>query len=213
MTFNSVIFALALAMSAIGQGTRAAEVHLAPHTFTLPDGFEIEMVAGPPLVMRPMMADFDDQGRLYVADSSGSNRQGGETTGGKAAPDFAAGGYGRGSGITIKASCLREDKLMFPEGVLWHDGAIYTGAPPSIWKLEDTDGDGVADRRTEWHLGLTLTGCANDLHGPYTDRMAGSIGARAALRSRPTNVPAKGRFQTARRTCSGPCRITPNSMR
>ena len=64
-------------------------------------------------------------------------------------------------------SIVFADQLMFPEGVLWHDGAIYTGAPPSIWKLEDTDGDGVADRRTEWHLGLTLTGCANDLHGPY----------------------------------------------
>jgi hypothetical protein len=33
--------------------------------------------------------------------------------------------------------------------------------------LEDTDGDGVADRRTEWFIGGTLTGCANDLHGPY----------------------------------------------
>ena len=36
-----------------------------------PDGFEIELVAGPPLVNRPIMADFDEQGRLYVADSAG----------------------------------------------------------------------------------------------------------------------------------------------
>src|SRR5262245_19049546 len=43
------------------------------HTFTLPDGFEVELVAGPPLVDRPIVADFDEQGRLYVADSSGSN--------------------------------------------------------------------------------------------------------------------------------------------
>ncbi|HVV70039.1 MAG TPA: HEAT repeat domain-containing protein, partial [Verrucomicrobiae bacterium] len=40
-------------------------------------------------------------------------------------------------------------------------------APPSIWKLTDTDGDGTADLRAEWHEGKTLTGCANDLHGPY----------------------------------------------
>ena len=40
-------------------------------------------------------------------------------------------------------------------------------APPSIWKLTDTDGDGVADERVEWFQGKTLTGCANDLHGPY----------------------------------------------
>ncbi len=38
---------------------------------------------------------------------------------------------------------------------------------PSIWKLTDTNGDGVADERSEWFQGKTLTGCANDLHGPY----------------------------------------------
>jgi hypothetical protein len=49
------------------------EVRLNGHTFSLPDGFEIELVAGPPLVNRPIVADFDEQGRLYVADSSGSS--------------------------------------------------------------------------------------------------------------------------------------------
>ena len=44
---------------------------------------------------------------------------------------------------------------------------LYVSAPPSIWKLTDTDNDGVADQREEWHQGKTLTGCANDLHGPY----------------------------------------------
>src|SRR5437867_11516194 len=39
----------------------------------VPGGFEIELVAGPPLVDRPIVADFDEQARLYVADSSGSN--------------------------------------------------------------------------------------------------------------------------------------------
>ncbi len=39
----------------------------------VPDGFEIELVAGPPLVERPMIIDMDDLGRLYVAESSGSN--------------------------------------------------------------------------------------------------------------------------------------------
>jgi putative membrane-bound dehydrogenase-like protein len=40
-------------------------------------------------------------------------------------------------------------------------------AVPSIWKLTDTDGDGVADQRSEWFQGKTMTGCGNDLHGPY----------------------------------------------
>jgi hypothetical protein len=59
------------------------------------------------------------------------------------------------------------DRMMFPEGAQYVDGSLYVSAPPSVWKLTDTDGDGVADERVEWFQGKTLTGCANDLHGPY----------------------------------------------
>ena len=51
----------------------AAEFERNGHTFTLPDGLRIERVAGPPMVDRPVSADFDEKGRLYVTDSSGSN--------------------------------------------------------------------------------------------------------------------------------------------
>src|SRR6185436_3298844 len=64
-------------------------------------------------------------------------------------------------------STVFADKMMFPEGCLWYDGSLYVTAPPSIWKLTDTNHDGVADGRVEWHEGKTLTGCANDLHGPF----------------------------------------------
>ena len=40
---------------------------------SFPTDFAIERIAGPPLVDRPITAAFDDEGRLYVADSSGSN--------------------------------------------------------------------------------------------------------------------------------------------
>ena len=50
---------------------------------------------------------------------------------------------------------------------MWYGGSLYVAAPPIIWKLTDTNGDGVADERVEWFDGKTLTGCANDLHGPY----------------------------------------------
>ena len=29
---------------------------------------------------------------------------------------------------------------------MFFDGSLYVAAPPSIWKLTDTDGDGVAER-------------------------------------------------------------------
>jgi putative membrane-bound dehydrogenase-like protein len=64
-------------------------------------------------------------------------------------------------------SVVFADRMMFPEGAMWLDGSLYVSAPPSIWKLTDTTGDGIADQREEWFKGGTLTGCANDLHGPF----------------------------------------------
>jgi putative membrane-bound dehydrogenase-like protein len=144
-------------------GTR--EVRLNGHTFTLPEGFEIELVAGPPLVDRPIVADFDDQGRLYVADSSGSNENVGVQLAWKPHRIVRLEDT-TGSGKFDRAIVFA-DKMMFPEGVMWQAGSLYVAAPPSIWKLTDAKGDGVADRRQEWFKGKTLTNCANDLHGPY----------------------------------------------
>ena len=143
----------------------AAEFKLNGHTFTLPDGFTIELACPTNLVARPISADFDEQGRLYVTDSSGSNDK----------PDKQLANPTHrivrledtdGDGVFDK-SVVFADKMMFPEGALWHDGSLYVAAPPSIWKLTDTNNDGVADVRVEWYQGQTLTGCANDLHGPY----------------------------------------------
>lgn len=141
------------------------EVQLNGHTFILPVGFDIELAAGAPLVDRPIVASFDEQGRLYVADSSGSNDKVEQQL--KEKPHRIVrledtDGDGRFDRQTVFA-----DKMMFPEGCMWHSGSLYVSAPPSIWKLTDTDGDGVADQRIEWFQGKTLTGCANDLHGPY----------------------------------------------
>ena len=147
------------------QDLPAAQFKFANQTFTLPDGFEMEQVAGPPLVDRPISGSFDEQGRLYVTDSSGSNDKVEKQAIDKPHRVMRlepAGATGR-----FTKSSLFADHLMFPEGCLWFDGSLYVSAPPSIWKLLDTEGDGKADERSEWHQGKTLTVCANDLHGPY----------------------------------------------
>lgn len=134
-------------------------------TLTVAEGFEVELVAGPPLVERPISIDFDEQGRLYVTESSGSNdpvQQQLEQKPHRVKRLEDTDGDGRFDRSTPFA-----DGMMIPQGALWFDGSLYVAAPPSIWKLTDTDGDGIADRREEWFAGKTLTGCANDLHGPY----------------------------------------------
>ena len=146
----------------------AVEVTLGQAVFTVPDGFTVERVAGPPLVDRPITASFDEQGRLYVADSSGSNDPVQKQLEEK--PHRIVRLEDRDGDGQFDHSVVFAGKMMFPEGTLWHDGSLYVAAPPSIWRLTDTDGDGVADEREEWFEGKTLTGCANDLHGPYLGR-------------------------------------------
>lgn len=143
----------------------AAEVSLNGHKFTLPEGFEIQLAGSAPVVNRPITADFDEQGRLYVSDSSGSNDKVQEQLEKKPHRILRLEDT-NGDGVFDK-SVVFADKMMFPEGTMWYDGSLYVGAAPSIWKLTDTNDDGVADQREEWYQGKTLTGCANDMHGPY----------------------------------------------
>ncbi len=143
----------------------ATDFSLDGRKFSVPEGFTVTRVTTTNLVQRPVSAAFDDHGRLYVTDSDGSS----------AAPAEQLKHPGSrivrledtdGDGIFDK-TVVFADKVMFPQGCLWHDGWVYAASPPSIWRYRDTDGDGVADQREEWFKGGTLTGCANDIHGPY----------------------------------------------
>lgn len=165
-TNNSICVFVVLAIFCVHCETNAAETAtFEPHTFTIPDGYELKRVAAPPLVQRPIHMCFDDQGVLYVTDSSGNTDK---------APVQLKDPQHRvlrlvdrdGDGVFDESTVFAE-KLPFPEGILVHEGAVYVGAPPHIWKLRDTNGDHVADERTEWFDGGSIEGCGNDMHGPY----------------------------------------------
>jgi putative membrane-bound dehydrogenase-like protein len=165
MTRLAVLLLIASVAVAEPQKIATHQIKLDGHTFTLPEGFTIERVAGPPLVDRPISASFDDRGRLYVTDSSGSNEK---LTEQLKHPDHRVIRLEdtNGTGVFDKSTVFA-DKMMFPEGILWHRGHVYVSAVPQIWKLTDTDDDGVADKREVWFDPKTMTGCGNDLHGPY----------------------------------------------
>jgi putative membrane-bound dehydrogenase-like protein len=143
----------------------AEQIALAPHTFTLPKGYALKPVAAAPLVERPIHMYFDNEGALYVTDSSGDSRK---------APVQVKEPSHRilrltdrdGDGVFDHSTVFAE-KVPFPEGILVHEGDVYVTAPPHIWKFTDTDGDHVADERSSWFDGGTVDGCGNDLHGPY----------------------------------------------
>ncbi len=179
---------------AIPDKPKTHAVTLNGHTFTLPEGFEIELAAGPDLVKRPITIDFDEQGRLYVSESAGVLDRADvqqqkklhrilrlEDTDGD-------GKFDRGA--------VFADHVAFPEGTMWFKGSLYVAAPPSIWRLTDTDGDGVADKREEWFAGKTLTGCANDLHGPYRGPDGWIYWCKGAFASQTYELPRKRPFST-----------------
>ncbi len=128
-------------------------------------GFELEVAAAPPLVGYPLMACFDDRGRLYVAESDGRNLTTKEAFL-QERPRWVrqlvdTDGDGRFDRSTIFA-----DQMTMPEGGLWHDGALYIISAPYLWRLEDIDDDGVADRRERILGYMEFDGRANQ-HGPY----------------------------------------------
>jgi putative membrane-bound dehydrogenase-like protein len=162
-TVAAALVAVAGGLGFSAEGEKPSPPPLPP--LVVADGFEVELVAGPPLVKHPIAACFDDRGRLYVAESSGEKLTAAEMAKRNAAFIRVlddTDGDGKFDKSTIFA-----DGLSFPEGVLWHDGAVYTAAPPFVWKFEDTRGAGVADKRTKWQTGFMATHCGNEGHGPY----------------------------------------------
>jgi hypothetical protein len=170
------------------------EIRLNGQIFTVPAGFEIELIAGPPLIDRPITAAFDEAGRLYVADSSGSNDRVDKQLAEK--PHRILRLEDTDGDGKFDSKIVFADKMMFPEGTMWLDGSLYVAAPPSIWKLTDTDQDGVADERVEWFQGKTLTGCANDLHGPYPGRDGWIYWCKGAFAEQTYEQPGKKPFVT-----------------
>ncbi len=146
--------------------TPAAQTNRFPtQNFVIPDGFEVQLAAGTNLIQRPVSASFDNQGRLFVTDSSGSNDKPSDQLKNPTARVLRL--EDTDSDGRFDKSVVFAQQVMFPQGCLWHDGWVYVAAPPSIWRFRDNNGDGVSDQREEWWKGDTLTGCANDVHGPH----------------------------------------------
>lgn len=143
---------------ALAEGFQVPPMQVAP-------GFEVTVAAAPPLVRYPMMACFDPEGRLYIAESDGRNL----TTKGeieKALPRFVRRLVDTDGDGVFDQSSIFADKMTMPEGGLWHDGALYIISAPYLWRLEDADDDGVAEKREKILGYMEFDGRANQ-HGPY----------------------------------------------
>ncbi len=147
---------IALLLVYFGRGTADAQPLVAetpPLTpaeqqakFHLPPGFEIQLVAQEPAVHKPMNMKFDVHGRLWITHSleypfaAKSDDKARDAI--SIFSDFAANGKAQ------KVERFAEH-LNIPIGVLpLSDTEALAWSLPNIWRLKDTNGDGVADQKT-----------------------------------------------------------------
>ncbi|MGI9473361.1 MAG: PVC-type heme-binding CxxCH protein [Rubripirellula sp.] len=137
----------------------------APAPIDVPEGFTADLVAGPPLVTHPTMACLDDQGRLYVCNNSGVNMSNDELE--ENLPNSIRQLVDQDGDGRYDTANVFADKMTFPMGGVWHDGSLYVASPPNIWKLTDTNEDGVADERVPIVSEFGYNGNAASIHGCF----------------------------------------------
>jgi putative heme-binding domain-containing protein len=146
-------------------------------TFHLPPGFEIQLVAAEPDIHKPMNMAFDAAGRLWVTTSieypfaAPTNAPGRDRL--MIFEDFGPNGRARkvtefAGGLNIpigvypfrSRSSLPDSALRTPHSAFTWKCIVWS--IPHIWLMEDTDGDGRADRREPLYGPFDYT---RDTHG------------------------------------------------
>ncbi|MCK6448757.1 MAG: hypothetical protein L6Q99_20375, partial [Planctomycetes bacterium] len=120
-------------------------------SFRLPPGFSVELVVAEPVAKKIVDVAFDDSGRMWALTASEYPLDGNEDS--RAAELYARGGRDQ---VLVFDTPWAEgpqtprvfaDGLAMPMAILpWKSGALV-GHGPEILFLDDSDGDGRADRR------------------------------------------------------------------
>ncbi len=115
-------------------------------TFTVPDGFRVELVASEPLIGDPVEIEFDAAGRLWVVEMRGymPNIDGTNETDpvGRIVVLEDVDGDGRMDRNTVFL-----DNLVMPRALSVLDEGVLVSEPPKLWLCKDLDGDLRCDER------------------------------------------------------------------
>lgn len=117
----------------------------------VPDDLTVELVAAEPTVLDPIDLAWDAAGRLWVVEMADYPQ--GMDGKGKAGGRIRVLESTRGDGVYDKAT-LFADGLRTPTSVRPWGRGVLTVTVPDLVLLEDTDGDGRADRREVLFTGL-----------------------------------------------------------
>ena len=130
--------------------------------------FDLSLVAAEPLIRKAMNIDWDEKGRLWVAETPEypNGRRAPNTTPWMDTGSLNAARPDRDPQDTISILTDRNgdgvmdrkhvfaDKLELVTGFVFHRNGVIAATSPDIWYLEDTNGDEVADKRTKLYTGL-----------------------------------------------------------
>ena len=122
--------------------------------FQLPPGYHLELVVSEPEIKEPVIAAFDGNGRMFVAemrsymqDIDGQNEL---TPAGRVSLHWSSKGDGHYDKHTVFADKLILPRLLLPLA----DGVLIGETDTSdIYLYRDTNGDGVSDQKTLWYAG------------------------------------------------------------
>jgi putative membrane-bound dehydrogenase-like protein len=111
--------------------------------FTVPEGFEVTVWATSPQISNPTNIDFDERGRMFVAEGMNYRGKKGRRKEGDRIvilEDTLA--AGKADKVTI---FTQDPNLEAPLGVAHIDGKIVVSQPPDLLVYTDVNGDGVFD--------------------------------------------------------------------
>ena len=111
--------------------------------FHVAEGYEINLFAAEPMVVKPIQMNWDEKGRLWVVGSTSYPQlKPGQEPRDKIYVLEDTDGDGRADQSTVIA-----DSLVTPTGLAPGDGGVYVANSTEVLHLADTDGDGKADQR------------------------------------------------------------------
>jgi putative membrane-bound dehydrogenase-like protein len=129
----------------------------AQQAFVVRPGFRVELVAAEPLLRSPVAMDFDEDGRIYIAEFPEYNEYANTKSQGTGCIRLLEDTHG--NGIYDKSTLFAANVPRAVAVTCW-DGGVYVGSTPDVLYFKDTDGDGKADVRR-----VVFTGFPPDRNG------------------------------------------------
>ena len=115
-------------------------------TFTVPPGYNVELVASEPMIQDPVVIDFDPDGRLWVSRDGRLHehdcRRNEHEPLGRVVVLEDTNDDGRMDKRTVFA-----EGLVLPRALKVLAHGVLVGEPPNLWLMKDTNGDLKADTK------------------------------------------------------------------